>query len=107
MRHTPHFTVVLVFLLGFGFFDVMSRAGHPPAPPTTKPSSQPVKELHLDMDKAIDLTLPEAKDDLKPAAFKTKDGREGWVVRIPGNRPIATPAFAAVEGRGMLFVGGG
>jgi Ca-activated chloride channel family protein len=107
MRHTLLLTIVLVFLFGLGFFDVMSRAGDPPAPPATNPSSQPVKDLHLDMDKAIDLILPEAKQDLKPAGFKTKDRREGWVVRIPGNRPIATPAYAAIDGRGMLFVGGG
>ena len=28
-------------------------------------------------------------------------------MKIPGNRPIATPAFAEIDGRGMVFVGGG
>jgi outer membrane protein assembly factor BamB len=71
------------------------------------PTTQPVKEIHIDMDQAVDVPLPELKTDLKPEAFNTKDGRQGWAVRIPGNRPLATPAYAVVDGRGMLFVGGG
>jgi outer membrane protein assembly factor BamB len=43
------------------------------------------------------------KDELKPVAFKTPDGRDGWVMRLPGNRPIATPAIAD----GLIYVGGG
>src|SRR5262249_55240925 len=38
-----------------------------------------------------------------PVRFRTTDGKPGWVLRIPGNRPIATPAYAD----GLLFVGGG
>jgi len=33
----------------------------------------------------------------------TPDGKAGWVLQLPGGRPIATPAYAD----GMLFVGGG
>jgi len=38
-----------------------------------------------------------------PAEFTTKEGKKGWKVMIPGNRPLATPAV--VDGK--VFVGGG
>src|SRR5437762_13208857 len=38
-----------------------------------------------------------------PVAVKTKEGKVGWKVVIPGNRPLATPSV--VEGR--IFIGGG
>ena len=44
----------------------------------------------------IELPLP------KPEAF-TSGERKGWKVKIPGNRPLATPAVVD----GMLFIGGG
>src|SRR5262245_47287512 len=47
--------------------------------------------------------MPEIKGDLRPIVFKTPDGKEGWAIKVPGNRPIATPAYAD----GLLFVGGG
>ena len=74
-----------------------------PSPPATAPSTQPAKELTIELDKATPLDWPEVKEDLKPVSFKTPDGREGWVMRLPGNRPIATPAVAA----GLIYVGGG
>ncbi|MDQ3135367.1 MAG: PQQ-like beta-propeller repeat protein, partial [Acidobacteriota bacterium] len=61
------------------------------------------KQLKLDLNKAIEVALPKFQRDLQPAAFKTTDGKQGWALRIPGERPIATPAYAD----GMLFVGGG
>ena len=42
-------------------------------------------------------------DNLKAEKYTTKDGREGWKISIPGNRPLATPAVVD----GMVFVGGG
>ncbi|HYE14836.1 MAG TPA: hypothetical protein VD968_10385, partial [Pyrinomonadaceae bacterium] len=60
------------------------------------------KMLKVDLNKAVKVDL-KVTEDLKPAAFKTADGRTGWAVRIPGGRPIATPAYAG----GTLFVGGG
>jgi len=63
-----------------------------PAPTTFK----------IDLDKAVDVTLPKVPG-LKPVHFQTPDGKVGWALRLPGNRPIATPAYAD----GMLFVGGG
>src|SRR5260370_3148528 len=65
-----------------------------------KPASQ---NLKIDLSKAVEVALPQPKEGLQPAAFKTSDGKSGWVVRIPGGRPIAAPAYAD----GMLFVGGG
>ncbi len=44
----------------------------------------------------IELPLP------KPEAF-TSGERKGWKVKIPGGRPLATPAVVD----GMLFIGGG
>jgi len=70
--------------------------------PRDKPA-QPVKQIQIDLDKAITVALPELNGDLRPAEFKTADGKTGWVVRLPGNRPIATPAYSD----GKLFLGGG
>lgn len=99
--------VATAFALGLGLFVAIGRAGDAKPAPASQSATAPVRELRIDMDKAVDLPLPDVKGDLKPEAFKTTDGRGGWVVRIPGNRPIATPAFAKVDGRAMLFVGGG
>jgi len=61
------------------------------------------KQVQIDLDKAAAFDLPDAKNDLTAVSFKTPDGKEGWVMRIPGSRPIATPAYAD----GMIFFGGG
>jgi Ca-activated chloride channel homolog len=61
------------------------------------------KQIQIDLDKATAFDLPSAKNDLTAVSFKTPDGKQGWVMRIPGSRPIATPAYAD----GMIFVGGG
>ena len=58
--------------------------------------------VSIDFDRALAVTIP-AGADRTAVAFTTPDGREGWGVKIPGNRPIATPAYAD----GMIFVGGG
>ena len=58
--------------------------------------------LKINLDNAIEVRLPAAQG-LKPVAFQTSDGKLGWVLRIPGHRPIATPAYA----HGRIFVGGG
>jgi outer membrane protein assembly factor BamB len=39
----------------------------------------------------------------KPEEFKSEDGRRVWKIKIPGDRPLATPAIAD----GILYVGGG
>jgi Ca-activated chloride channel homolog len=57
----------------------------------------------IDLSAAVNVNLPAPARDLEAASFGTPDGRTGWVLRIPGGRPIATPAYAD----GMLFVGGG
>src|SRR5260370_15276477 len=72
-------------------------------PTQAPPSNTPPKKIEIALDKATDVALPKIANDLEPAVFKTADGKAGWVVRIPGGRPIATPAFAD----GMAFVGGG
>jgi len=57
----------------------------------------------IDLSAAVNVNLPEPKRGLEATPFATKDGKSGWVLRLPGNRPIATPAYDG----GMLFVGGG
>lgn len=61
------------------------------------------KQVQIDLGKAVKVSLPKPARGLMPAHFKTTDGREGWVVRIPGERPLATPAYS----NGRLFIGGG
>src|SRR5579864_7612577 len=70
-----------------------------------KPANGPAKSAaqKIDLSAAMNVNLPAPARDLEPASFGTPDGRTGWVLRLPGNRPIATPAYAD----GMLFVGGG
>ena len=75
---------------------------------TTAPSKaadKPVKAgaQRIDLSKAMNVNLPATGRDLEAASFGTPDGKTGWVLRLPGGRPIATPAYAD----GMLFVGGG
>jgi Ca-activated chloride channel family protein len=57
----------------------------------------------IDLSAAVNVNLPATARDLVAASFGTPDGRTGWVLRLPGGRPIATPAYAD----GMLLVGGG
>src|SRR5262245_17511607 len=61
------------------------------------------KQIQIDLDKATACNLPRVRKNLTPVSFKTPDGKQGWVMRIPGSRPIATPAYA----NGRIFVGGG
>ena len=65
------------------------------------PAKQAVRRI--DLSTATNVNLPTPKRDLEAAGFATPDGKSGWVVRLPGGRPIATPAYAD----GMLFLGGG
>src|SRR4030095_6637243 len=69
-----------------------------PRGPVVKP-----KHIQIDLDKAVRISVPALKDDLKPHKFKTPDGKECWALRIIGGRPIATPAYWG----GMVFIGGG
>ena len=60
-------------------------------------------EVQINLDKALEVKLPEPTADLRATPFKTPDGKDGWVIRIPGGHAIATPAYSD----GMIFVGGG
>ena len=70
-----------------------------------KAADGPVKApaQRIDLSKATNVNLPAISRDLEAVSFSTPDGKTGWVLRLPGGRPIATPAYA----NGMLFVGGG
>jgi len=74
-----------------------------PAPSATPTKAEVPKQIKIDLAAAVKVPLPAGMRDLQPASFKTSDGKQGWVVRVPGGRPLATPAYAD----GMLFVGGG
>src|SRR3954468_4820300 len=67
-----------------------------PAPSATPDASRAVvpKPVKIDLAAAVKVPLPAGMRDLTPAVFKTSDGKEGWVVRVPGGRPLATPAYA-------------
>ena len=89
----------------------VTSATKEPAAPSAKrsaaamPADKPAKNAaqKIDLSAAMNVNLPAPSHDLEPASFHTPDGKTGWVLRLPGNRPIATPAYAD----GMLFVGGG
>jgi len=84
------------------FLTLWAVAEHSPDRGHTDNSS-PAKNLKINLDQAINVRLPAITRDLKPADFRTTDGKDGWVIRIPGAHPIATPAYAD----GLLFVGSG
>jgi len=86
------------------------HAAHKPAAPepqaagkTADASAAKQVAQKIDLGQATNVKLPATSRDLVAESFGTPDGRSGWVLRIPGGRPIATPAYAD----GMLFVGGG
>src|SRR3989442_1033911 len=72
---------------------------------TDKAADRPAKAAarRIDLSVAMNVNLPATTRDLEAVSFGTPDGKSGWVLRLPGGRPIATPAYAD----GMLFVGGG
>src|SRR5690349_13680843 len=69
------------------------------ATPSATPAADVPKQIKIDLSVAVKVPLPAELKELQPAAFKTSDGKEGWVVRVPGGRPLATPAYSD----GMLF----
>src|SRR5260370_805757 len=75
-----------------------TKAANKAADGPAKPAAQ-----RIDLSKAMNVNLPAPGRDLEAVSFGTPDGKTGWVLRLPGGRPIATPAYAD----GMLFVGGG
>jgi Ca-activated chloride channel homolog len=68
-----------------------------------KPTEATGKQVKIDLTKAVKVSIPKALRELTPQTFTTTDGKRGWVVRVPGGRPLATPAYS----NGKLFVGGG
>src|SRR2546426_1480308 len=75
-----------------------TKAANKAADGAAKPAAQ-----RIDLSKAMNVNLPAISRDLEAVSFGTPDGKTGWVLQLPGGRPIATPAYAD----GMLFVGGG
>ena len=87
---------------------VQQKVEKPAKPATTTKKGEPDGKaipatLQIDLSKAVAVSLPEPKRELQAAPFQTPDGKSGWVLRIPGARPLATPAYRD----GMLFLGGG
>ena len=72
------------------------------AKPSATPAAAP-KQIKIDLSAAVKVPLPSEMKELEPAAFKTSDGKTGWVVRVPGGRPPATPGYSD----GTVLVGGG
>ena len=61
------------------------------------------RRFTIDLDQATRLEMPTPAGSLCPKGFEGTRGRGNWYLRIPGGRPIATPAYED----GLLFVGGG
>jgi Ca-activated chloride channel family protein len=104
MAKLPALRTALV--LSFLVVLLTTAAAPKPAPSTShsgKPDGRPAPEIAIDLDATVAAKLPAPTGDLEPAVFHAADGRKGWVIRIPGGRPIATPAYWD----GFLFVGGG
>ena len=80
----------------------LTNAGKEAGGSGAKDSAKEIPQ-RIDLNAAMNVSLPEPASDLKAVSFTTDDGKTGWVLRLPGNRPIATPAY----NNGMLFVGGG
>jgi Ca-activated chloride channel homolog len=82
-----------------------SRQEAKPAATAKKAVDAPAKPAvqRIDLSTAMNVNLPTPGRDLEAVSFGTPDGKTGWLLRLPGGRPIATPAYAD----GMLFVGGG
>lgn len=99
--------VSLALLAGMpGAFSSGARqAPRPEVAASGKAANEAAKEIarRINLSAAMTVGLPEPKRELEAAPFATQDGKSGWVLRLPGNRPIATPAYD----NGMLFVGGG
>jgi Ca-activated chloride channel homolog len=93
--------VVLLFAITALWF--MQSAPASTAFRDSSDKSTDAKQVEIDLDKAVEVALPQIRADLKPELFKTADGKNGWVIRIPGSRPISTPAYSD----GKIFVGGG
>ena len=93
--------MALGLVSGLAFFGLSNTGGVAAKGDPKRPATEPA-QVKIDLDRAVAVKLPEVAG-LKAGGFHTSDGKEGWVVRIPGNRPIATPAYAD----GLLFVGGG
>ncbi|HEX5322568.1 MAG TPA: PQQ-binding-like beta-propeller repeat protein [Capsulimonadaceae bacterium] len=101
-------------LLALVLFGAIYLWGRDPRPSSTPASQKSASAAALgpnaiDLDKVAAVDLPKPNADLKPMAFKTPDGKQGWVVRFPGasslvaSLPLSTPAYD----KGKLYLGGG
>lgn len=100
---TRSMTALTLSILALGAIAYSSSAQGPmPIPPAVAPA-QKIKTVEIDLDKCTPVPLPRPKFELKATVFHTPDGKDGWQIRLPEGRPIATPAYWD----GMIFVGGG
>src|SRR5215211_3353587 len=92
-------------LMAFGLlgYTQQDRASAYQNQASENPRNAQFKQLKINLDRANEVALPKQGSDLKPIPFQTADGRQGWTINLPGQRPIATPAYW----NGMVFVGGG
>lgn len=84
-------------------------ASNPVLPAGKAPIPAPTRTVELNLDRAIAIPAPipqphaAGKFQLKATVFTTPDHKTGWQISLPGEHPIATPAFW----NNMIFVGGG
>src|SRR5574337_232806 len=75
---------------GSYFAFTKDKATKPISPQPKVPFS--IQEGRIDLLERIPVEA--ALEPLKPRAFATTSGRQGWRVRLPGARPLATPAVS-------------
>jgi hypothetical protein len=99
-----NFAMIALAVAGQGY--ILAQANSPvmPAPPGAPLSRKPAaaKPISINLDKAVPLNIPTPKKELKSTPF-TNQRLSGWIIKLPGDRPIATPA----DYKGKLYVGGG
>jgi outer membrane protein assembly factor BamB len=101
MRTSLLLTLAATGFAGLMAFGLAATAGEEPIQPAqvqqAATAAAPQQLNGKGGGQLAELPLPE------PEKFKTEDGRTGWKLKIPGGRPLATPAVVG----GKLFVGGG
>lgn len=107
MKRLLPFIVLAGVLFGAIFF--WGRDTTPRPSRSLSGSDAPAVTRTIDLDNALAVALPTPSPTLTPAAFRTPDGKCGWVVRLPGvsgfagGLPLPTPAYD----NGKLYLGGG
>src|SRR5262249_30264388 len=95
--------MIRISFLGMSFAALVAYSGLSAQEPDVNKSSKPPKGQPVLKNQVEGKNQGQPVKAGEPEPIKTKEGKTGWKVTIPGNRPLATPALAD----GKLFLGGG